>query len=110
MSILLHRIKKWSLPKERSLEKTMAPINTHTTQIPRQNVAEKNIIDRQTNKQTKNLPGHGGTFLDNLRRLTRERGEEIGGGKERKGKGEWEEVGEGKGRRGGEGRKPEFGI
>lgn len=62
MSIVPHRTRKWSLSKEGSLEKTVAPIDT---QIPRQKVIEKNIIGKRkanNNKERKrNLAGYGHT-------------------------------------------------
>lgn len=50
MSIVPQRTKKWSISKEGSLEKTVAPIDT---QIPRQKVIEKNIIGKEKPITTK---------------------------------------------------------
>lgn len=63
MSVAPHRTKKWSLSKEESLQKTVAPIDT---QIPRQKAIEKtivgNMMKNNNNKERKrNLAGYGHT-------------------------------------------------
>lgn len=50
MSVAPHRTQKWSLSKEESLEKTVAPSDP---QIPRQKVIEKNIIGKEKPIPTK---------------------------------------------------------